>query len=122
MQQIAKATGGSCRYIPTRSHRPIDSRRFLTALRHIDQKHRHDRRPRDEYLTRLSYAREFIRDGELAYAEFLIRPLRRARESTIDNPALLARVMEILDRELGDERLEDFEQPPELREVLRQDS
>jgi hypothetical protein len=122
MQHIATSTGGNCRYVPTRSHKPIDSSRFLTTLRHIDQKHRHDRRPQGEYLTRLSYAREFIRDGELAYAEYLVRPLRHAKESMISNPVLLAQVVAILDFELGGTRLEDFESPPELREILGQDS
>ena len=98
------------------------STRVDSSLRHIDQKHRHDRRPQGEYLTRLSYAREFIRDGEFAYAEYLVRPLRHAKESMISNPVLLAQVVAILDSELGGTRLEDFESPPELREILGQDS
>ena len=118
MRQIARATDGKCRYIPTRSHEPIDQARFLTTLRHIDQKHRHDQRPFAEYLTRLSHAREFIRDGELAYAEYLVRPLRNAKASMIGNPQLLTQVLTVLETELGDRRLEDFEPAPELATIL----
>ena len=122
MERIAETTGGSFRYVPTRSLQPLDSQRFLTALRHIDQRHRYDRQPRSEYLTRLSYAREFIADGELVYAEYLIRPLRSARERSIANPRLYSQIREILDRELGSKRLEDFQDPPELSEIVGQDS
>jgi len=118
MQDIADATGGNCRYIKTGSHQPVDSKRFLSALRHIDQKRRNQSRPRQEYLTRLSYARELIGDGELAYAEYLVRPLRHADRSMVANPALLAQVLTILAAELGQTRLEDFQPPPELSEIL----
>ena len=114
MEQIAKATGGSYRYIKTGSQEPIDAKRFLSALRHIDQKHGDDPQPNREYQTRLSYAREFVADGELVYAEYLIRPLRHADRSKIANLVLLDRLFEILDSELGDTRLEDFEPAPEL--------
>lgn len=122
MEEISEATGGSCRYVPTDCHQPVDAQRFLAALRHIDQKHRHDARPRDEYMTRLSYARELICEGELAYAEYLVRPLRGAHESMIANPLLLSQVLKVLESELGSQRLEDFRQPPELSELLWQDS
>jgi hypothetical protein len=118
MEQIAKATDGRYRYIKTSSHKPIDSKRFLSALRHIDQKHRHDQQPSREYQTRLSYAREFVTDGELVYAEYLIRPLRRADRSKVANLVLLDRLFEILDSELGDTRLEDFEPAPELVDIV----
>ncbi len=118
MERIAKATDGSYRYIKTSSHKPIDSKRFLSALRHIDQKHRNDTRPDHEYQTRLSYAREFTADGELVYAEYLVRPLRRANRSQIANPLLLDRLLAILDSELGDTRLEDFQRAPELIEIV----
>ncbi len=118
MEQIAKATDGSYRYVKTSSHKPIDAKRFLSALRHIDQEHRDDPQPNREYQTRLSYAREFIADGELVYAEYLIRPLRHADRSKIANLVLLDRLSEILDAELGDTRLEDFEPVPDLRDVV----
>jgi hypothetical protein len=118
MERIAEATGGSYRYIKTSSHKPIDSKRFLSALRHIEQKHRNDTRPIHEYQTRLSYAREFTADGELVYAEYLVRPLRRANRSTITNPVLLDRLLAILDSELGDTRLEDFQPTPELIDIV----
>lgn len=118
MRDVADATGGRCRYIKTASHKPVDSKRFLNALRQIDQKARNQIRPRQEYQARLSYAREFIGDGELVYAEYIARPLRHADRSMIGNKTLLAQVLTILDGELGETRLEDFEQPPELSEIL----
>ena len=118
MEKIAKATGGRYRYVKTSSHRPIDSQRFLTALRHIDQKHRKDVQPYQEYQSRLSHAREFMIAGELVYAEYLIRPLRRAHRSKIANPVLLDQILSILDAELGSTRLEDFEPAPELIDIV----
>lgn len=118
MQQIAKATGGRYRYVKTKSHHPIDSQRFLSALRHIDQKHRNDSQPDREYQTRLSYAREFMIGGELVYAEYLIRPLRHAKRSKIANPVLLDLMLSILDSELGSTRLEDYEPAPELIDIV----
>ncbi len=109
MQQIAEATGGKCRYIPTRSHAPVDAGQFREALRRIDQQQADERDSPREYRMRLSYARELITAGELVYAEYLIRPLRHADSSKITNPVLLARVLAILDAELGSTRLEDFE-------------
>jgi hypothetical protein len=96
MQQIAEASGGQCRYVPTGSHEPIDSERFLTVLRQIDEKHRTDGSPRQEYQQRLFDARELICDGELVYAEYLVRQLRGADESEIANPVLLAQILSIL--------------------------
>jgi Mg-chelatase subunit ChlD len=118
MQAIADATGGNCRYIKTETYRPVDSKRFLTALLRIDQIRRHQSRRRQEYQRRLSYARDFIGQGELVYAEYLVRPLRHAEESLITNKTLLTRVLTVLDAELGELRLEDFESAPELGEVL----
>lgn len=118
MERIAQATGGSYRYVRTSSHAPIDTERFLTALRDIDQKHRNDARPDREYQSRLSYAREFTADGELVYAEYLVRPLRRANRSKIANPILLDQLLAILDSELGETRLEDYEPAPELSEYV----
>ena len=118
MQDIADATGGNCRYIKTETLQPVDSKSFLNALRQIDEKRLSESRPRQEYNTRLAYAREFIEEGELAYAEYLVRPLRQADRSLIDNETLLSRVLAILDAELGETRLEDFEPAPELGEIL----
>ncbi|MFK8115470.1 MAG: hypothetical protein AB8B91_24960 [Rubripirellula sp.] len=115
MQQIAAMTGGEHRYVETESHHPIDANRFRIALRHVDDIRRDKRQ---QYRARLSHAREFIRDGEHAYAEYLVRPLRKARPAEIVNEKLRSQVFEILDAELGDTRLEDFEDPPELLELL----
>jgi hypothetical protein len=118
MQDIAEVTGGVCCYVRTETHRPADSSRFLSALRHIDQNYRNRKRPRQEYQTRLSYAREFISDGELVYAEYIVRPLRQADRSLISNEILLTRVLDILASELGDTRLEDFGPAPEINEIV----
>jgi hypothetical protein len=117
MQAIAEATGGKCRYIQTETHRPIDSKRFLAALGHIDQTRRNQSRPDKEFRTRLSYAREFIKAGELVYAEYLVRPLRDADATLIDNKTLLTQVLAILDAELGKIRLEDFEPAAQLDQI-----
>jgi hypothetical protein len=77
------------------------------------------KRPRQEYQTRLSYAREFISDGELVYAEYLVRPLRQVDRSLIANETLLTRVLDILASELGDTRLEDFGPAPEINEIVQ---
>ena len=118
MQDIADATGGNCRYIKTGTFRPVDSDRFLSALRQIDEKRQSESHPRQEYNRRLYYAREFIEEGELVYAEYLVRPLRHADRSLIDNETLLSRVLAILDAELGEARLEDYEPAPEPGEIL----
>lgn len=118
MQDIASATDGSCRYIKTESHRPVNAERFLNALRRIDKKRHSESHLHQEYRTRLSYARELIEEGELVYAEYLVRPLRDAKRSAVANQALLQRVLTILDTELGEVRLEDFDPAPELGEIL----
>jgi hypothetical protein len=113
MQDIAKATGGKSRYVKTPSHQPIDSQRFADALQYLEKTYRSGSDPRQEYRKRLSYAREFIGEGELVYAEYLVRPLRDADRSTIINEALLNRILDILESELGDVRLEDFVATPD---------
>lgn len=109
MRDIAAATDGKSRYVNTESHRPINEQRFRNALQYLERTYRSQPDRRREYRKRLSYARELIGDGELAYAEYLIRPLRGADRSTISNEALFNQVLDILDTELGDVRLEDFE-------------
>lgn len=121
MEKIAGFTGGAFRYVKTHSHQPMDPKRFLTALRRIDEKHRHDTKRRNEFITRLSYARDLISDGELVYAEYIARPVRFADNSLIANRTLFEEVFSILDRELGNTRLEDFEEPPTPRENLTLD-
>jgi hypothetical protein len=118
MESIARATGGQFRYIRTRSLQPVDSERFLTALRQLEQKHRHESNPARSYQSRLSLAWELIADGELLYAEYIMRPLRYAAPEHILNATLMAEVQTVLNNEIGEVRLEDFEQPPELRQIL----
>lgn len=112
MREIAETTGGKSRYVKTRSHEPVDALRFQDALEYIEKTYRTATDPRREYRKRLSYAREFIAEGELVYAEYLIRPLLDADQSMITNQTLLERVLEILEAELGNVRLEDFEAAP----------
>ena len=114
MEQIAKLTGGVFRYVKTDSFQPVDAERFLNALRRIEEKHRRDKERRSEFITRLSYARDFIADGELVYAEYIARPVRSADKSQVANRTLYDEIFGVLDRELGDTRLEDFESPPDL--------
>ncbi len=118
MEAISQATGGEFKYVKTQTLQPVDSERFLTALRDIKRKHRYENDPTREYQTRLSLARELISDGELLFAEYIVRPLRHAPPSKILNPTLLQDVLSILSSEIGDARLEDFEQPPELGQIL----
>ena len=122
MEAISDATGGEFKYVNTETLVPVDSQRFLTSLQQIEQKHRHERDPAREYQTRLSLARELLSDGELLFAEYIVRPLRHAPPSSILNPTLLNNVLSILRSEVGDARLEDFEQPPELRQILADDT
>ncbi len=114
MAEIAAATGGEFRYVKTPKLEPIDLERFLTLLQEVERKHRGDKDPIYEYQRRLSLARELISDGELLYAEYLIRPLYQATRSQILNPKLLDEVLDILNTELGETRLEDFLPPPGL--------
>lgn len=122
MEAISRATGGQFRYVKTPSLQPIDSARFLTCLKQIDQKHRHETNPTREHQTRLTLARELISDGELLYAEYIMRPLYHASPANILNPSLLKELLAVLKSEVGETRLEDFEQPPELRQILHHES
>ena len=116
MARIATATGGEFRYVKTPKLEPIDSEGFLTLLQELERKHRADKDPAREYQRRLSLARELISNGELLYAEYLIRPLHRASRSEILNPKLLDELSEILNSELGEARLEDFLPPTGLHQ------
>jgi hypothetical protein len=84
----------------------------------LEQKHRHESNPARAYQSRLSLAWELIADGELLYAEYIMRPLRHAPPEYILNAALLTEVQNVLDNEIGKARLEDFQQPPELSQIL----
>ena len=56
----------------------------------------------------MSLARDFIADGEFAFAEYIARPIRDADPANINNPMLRKILLNILDEELGDTRLEDL--------------
>ncbi|MDE0865847.1 MAG: hypothetical protein OSA98_18835, partial [Rubripirellula sp.] len=122
MARIAKLSGGDFRYIKTNSHRPLDSQRFLNAVKEIEETHKKDSNPQSEYRRRLSIAREFIADGELVFAEYIVRPIRNASPSMIENPVLREILLNVLDEELGETRLENFENTGKVEQWLRKHS
>jgi hypothetical protein len=112
MKDIARSSGGSSQYIRTNSLQPIDSQRFVDLVAEIDRKYGQQADRTREYQARLSAARELICDGELLYAEYIVRPLAEAPPAEILNPTLLDDVMDILRSELAETRLEDFQSLP----------
>jgi hypothetical protein len=108
MEQIAKLSGGSFRYIKTQSQLPVDSERFLDAVKLIEETYRESSDTSAELQRRMSIAREFIADGEFAFAEYIARPIRTADHSDIKNPILREILLHILNDELGDTRLENL--------------
>lgn len=116
MAQIAKLSGGSFRYIKTQSHHPVDSQRFLDAVRVIEDTYREKSEISSELQRRMSFARDFIADGEFAFAEYIARPIRNADPANINNPVLRRILLEILDEELGDIRLEDLPMSPAVKQ------
>ena len=118
MQKIAKLSGGSFRYIKTQSHVPVDSKRFLAAVQKIEETHREDLKPSSELQRRMSIAREFIADGEFAFAEYIARPIRNADPVDINNPILRQILLNIIDEELGDARLEDMHMSSEVEQWI----
>ena len=92
----------------TRSLEPVDLDQLATALRQIDLEHG-SRGSKAEFDSRLSYARELIGSGELASAEYVLRPVLGADDSLVSNRILLDQLTGILSAELRGVRLEDFE-------------
>lgn len=108
MERIAKLSGGTFRYVQTESHLPVDSRRFLDAVKLIEDTYPKNTDKSSELQRRMSLARDFIADGEFAFAEYIARPIRDADPANINNPMLRKILLNILDEELGDTRLEDL--------------
>ena len=108
MERIAKLSGGTFRYVQTESHLPVDSRRFLDAVKLIEDTYPKNTDKSSELQRRMSLARDFIADGEFAFAEYIARPIRDADPANINNPMLRKILLNILDEELGDIRLEDL--------------
>ncbi len=108
MERIAKLSGGTFRYVKTESHLPIDSRRFLDAVKLIENTYPKSTEINSELQRRMSLARDFIADGEFAFAEYIARPIRDADPTNINNPILRKILLNILDDELGDTRLENL--------------
>ncbi len=108
MERIAKLSGGTFRYVKTESHLPIDSRRFLDAVKLIEETYSKKSERNSELQRRMSFARDFIADGEFAFAEYIARPIRDADPANINNPILRKILLDILDEELGNTRLEEL--------------
>ncbi len=106
MEQLAEITGGSSRYVRTASLLPIKEASLINGLREI--KRRGKTAALRQSPVRLRYAQELIEDGELAFAEYLLRPIRRDDLEDPDQQALLEQIDAILVEELGETRLEDF--------------
>ncbi|QDT01906.1 hypothetical protein K227x_02750 [Rubripirellula lacrimiformis] len=104
VQQISQLSGGTFRYVPTSDLKPIDFDRFKLILGKVDQ----SSRPGPD---RLRFAHNLIRDGELAFAEYLIRPLVADELQSQYDRNRLTSLNQILESELGDTRLEDFPIP-----------
>lgn len=107
MEQLAEITGGSSRYVRTESHLPIKPASLINGLRELKRQGKTPVLARQSPV-RLRYAQELIEDGELAFAEYLLRPIRRADLEDPDQQALLEQIDAILVEELGETRIEDF--------------
>ncbi|MAI71970.1 MAG: hypothetical protein CMM01_13795 [Rhodopirellula sp.] len=116
MEKIAELSGGSFRYVKTKSHLPVDSQRFLEAVRLIEDTYRKTSDRSTEFQRRMSFTRDFIADGEFAFAEYIARPIRDADPANINNPILRKILLTILDEELGDTRLEHLPMSPEVEQ------
>lgn len=109
MKEIAQITGGSSRYVKTRSHEPLVPASLINGLRAVQKLQA--QAPQDlelQHAARLEYAELLIEDGELAFAEYLLRPTRGFEFKSLANRILAREFFEILAAELGDVRLEDF--------------
>ena len=53
MKRIADITNGIFRYVRTNSHQPLEAKRFASAMRAIERKHRNDKTRRQEVKGRL---------------------------------------------------------------------
>lgn len=123
MEQIAKLSGGIFRYVKTESLIPVDSQRFLHVVGLIEDTYQSTSERSSELQRRMSFARDFIADGEFAFAEYIIRPVRDANSADINNPILRKILLKILDEELGDTRLEDLPMTSDVEQwVLDHDS
>ena len=67
----------------------------------------------------MSIAREFIADGEFAFAEYIARPIRDADPADIKNPILREILLNIIDEELGDARLEEMQINSEVEQWIQ---
>jgi hypothetical protein len=109
MNDIAEATGGSNRYVKTRSLEPKVAASLINALQQIRTSQRFPERTMElRQVIRLRYAKTLIEDGELAFAEYLLRPTRDFRFDALGHRRQATEMYEILASELDDVRVEDF--------------
>ncbi|TWU56048.1 VWA domain-containing protein [Rubripirellula reticaptiva] len=101
LQEIADQTGGTYRYVKTSDHAPVNLSRLQKEVEKIEQRNRQE-------LTRIRSARNLIRDGELAMAEYVLRPVDSEKLTRQQDRERLSEVQSILMDELGQVRLEDF--------------
>lgn len=109
MRRIAKVTGGQFRYVRTSSLEPVNLTQLSSALRQIQSDYGRQSGSKAEFESRLAYARELIGSGELASAEYILRPVLLAEDSLVSNRKLLEQLSGILKAELKNVRIEDFE-------------
>ncbi len=111
MKKIADATGGTTRYVKTRSLRPIDPSDLINGLRRVrSRRDKYRGRLEPQYVVRIEHAKHLLEAGELAFAEYMARPARGFDFQSEDDRRLADQVFKILDTELGDVRLEDFDE------------
>ncbi len=101
LKRIAEQSGGTFRYVKTDDHRPIDYERFEREKKIIDQRKR-------QALARIRSAKKLMQDGELAMAQYLLRPVDAQQLVRVQDRETLDDLRIILSEELGDVRLEDF--------------
>ena len=120
MKGIAEVTGGSNRYVKTPSLEPKAAASLVNALQQIGWSQRfRNAGPETQHLIRLRYARTLIEDGELAFAEYLLRPTRDFRFRFQGHREQVSEMFDIVSSELGEVRVEDFKSVS-LAEIERQ--
>lgn len=114
MEEISNVTDGQFRYVSTASLEPVDLNQLTSALQQVESLRQDGLDRKSEFEYRMKHARELISSGELVSAEFLLRPVLQADDPLVDNVTLLEHLSGILETELGDVRMEDFEVSQEV--------
>jgi hypothetical protein len=109
MKEIAGITGGSSRYVKTQSLQPLVPASLINGLRTLRKlRAQSPQNLEAQHAARLKYAELLIEDGELAFAEYLLRPARGFDFKSLPRHRLAEEFFGILDAELGDVRVADF--------------